>query len=186
MNKIFFTSDLHLGHDRGFIYKPRGFSSIEEHDFKLAENWNSKINDDDYVYILGDLMLGDNKEGILKLEKLNGKFIILLGNHDTLTREKLYRQLNKVMEVSYATKIKFEGYHFYCSHYPTITANLNETDLKAMTLNLHGHTHSLEIFENDNPYMYNVALDAHSMCPVEITQVIKDIKDKYEECKKFL
>lgn len=32
MGKIFLTSDLHFGHQREFLYGPRGFNTIQEHD----------------------------------------------------------------------------------------------------------------------------------------------------------
>ena len=35
---IYFTSDTHFCHDKEFLYKPRGFSSIEEHDKTVVEN----------------------------------------------------------------------------------------------------------------------------------------------------
>ena len=54
----YFTSDLHIGHDRDFIWKARGFSSIEEHDTEILKRWNSIVQPEDTVYILGDLCLG--------------------------------------------------------------------------------------------------------------------------------
>ena len=39
----YFTSDLHIGHDKDFIWKARGFNSIEEHDTQILKNWNSII-----------------------------------------------------------------------------------------------------------------------------------------------
>ena len=30
MGKIYFTSDLHFGHDREFSYKPRSFENVED------------------------------------------------------------------------------------------------------------------------------------------------------------
>ena len=56
---IFLTSDMHFGHDREFIWKARGYSSIEEMNEDYVEKWNSVISDEDDVYILGDLMLGE-------------------------------------------------------------------------------------------------------------------------------
>ena len=41
-NNIWFTSDLHFCHDKEFLYKPRGFNSIEEHDTAIIQNWNKK------------------------------------------------------------------------------------------------------------------------------------------------
>ena len=31
----YFTSDLHIGHDKEFIWGSRGFSSLEEHDTEM-------------------------------------------------------------------------------------------------------------------------------------------------------
>ena len=53
---IFFTSDLHLGHENCIRLCNRPFSSIEEMDETLIENWNHKVTGKDTVYILGDLI----------------------------------------------------------------------------------------------------------------------------------
>ena len=58
---IWLTSDLHLFHNQEFIYKPRGFSSVEEMNEVIEQNWNGLVNDDDEVYILGDLRVGGKK-----------------------------------------------------------------------------------------------------------------------------
>ena len=58
---IFFTSDLHLGHENCIRLCNRPFSSIEEMDETLIENWNRKITGKDTVYILGDLIYRNQK-----------------------------------------------------------------------------------------------------------------------------
>ena len=70
---IYITSDLHLGHNKDFLYTPRGFSSIEEHDKAIVENYNSIVQDDDEVYILGDVMLNDNESTHELVKSLKGK-----------------------------------------------------------------------------------------------------------------
>ena len=40
MGQMWFTSDLHFGHDKEFAYGPRGFQSVEEND-KTIEYLNS-------------------------------------------------------------------------------------------------------------------------------------------------
>ena len=52
--EIYLTSDLHLGHDKDFIYKPRGFNSVDEANESIISNWNSIINEDDLVYVMED------------------------------------------------------------------------------------------------------------------------------------
>lgn len=58
---IFFTSDLHLGHENCIRLCNRPFSSIEEMDETLIENWNHKVTGKDTVYILGDLIYRSQK-----------------------------------------------------------------------------------------------------------------------------
>ena len=48
--EIYLTSDLHLGHDKDFIYKPRGFNSVDEANESIISNWNSIINEDDLKF----------------------------------------------------------------------------------------------------------------------------------------
>ena len=112
MSKIWFSSDLHLGHNRSFIYAPRGFNSIEEMNEAIIERWNSVVGADDDVYVLGDLMLGDNEKGLDCIERLNGKLHIVLGNHDTNVREMKYRYFARnVVEVAPAIRLKYHKYH---------------------------------------------------------------------------
>ena len=88
---IYFSSDLHFNHNKDFLYKPRGFDSIDAMNMAVVSNWNSVVTNEDDVYILGDLMLGDNEAGISLLKMLNGKLHIILGNHDTESRRELYK-----------------------------------------------------------------------------------------------
>ena len=83
MGRIFVSSDLHFGHDREFLWGPRGFRSSIEHDEAIIANWNSVVEPEDIVYVLGDLMLGDNEYGKSCVERLNGTIRLIRGNHDT-------------------------------------------------------------------------------------------------------
>ena len=177
--KIWFTSDLHFGHQKEFLWGPRGFSSSLEHDEEIIRNWNSVVDYEDDVYILGDLMLGDNEYGLNCIKKLAGNIHVILGNHDTDTRIELYESCPNIVEINHAMELKYKKNYFFLCHYPVITANYDAQQAWAKHLiNLHGHTHSKEVFFNDNPYMYNVSLDAHNNCPVEIENILDDIREK--------
>ena len=106
MANIWLTSDLHLGHDRDFIWGTRGYASVEEMNRIQIEKFNSVVMPDDDVYILGDSMLGDAATGQKLFTRLQGKIHVILGNHDTNTRAEFYRGLPQVVEVVYATVIK--------------------------------------------------------------------------------
>jgi len=177
-HKIWVTSDTHFGHQKEFLWGPRGFSSSFDHDEFIIQNWNSVVGDEDDVYLLGDVMLGDNEHGLDCLKRLHGKIHIVLGNHDTEARIELYITCPNVVEIVHAIEIKYKKHYFFLCHYPVITANYDDQLAWAKHLiNLHGHTHSQYKFYNDNPYMYNVSLDAHNNMPVEINEIIADIKN---------
>lgn len=168
---IYFTSDLHFNHDRDFIYKPRGFINIYEMNNTLIDNWNSIITEEDTVYVLGDLMLGNSDEGIELIHHLKGNIKIILGNHDTDRRIEYYNNSSNIVDIKFADRIKYKKYTFYLSHYPTYVDNIND----AIIWCLSGHTHSKEKFQEEFPYNYNVSVDAHNNRPVFIEEIINDI-----------
>lgn len=181
MNKIYFLSDTHFGHQKEFLYGPRGFSSSLENDETIIKNWNSIIDDEDDVYLLGDVMLGDTEYGMTCLKRLKGKIHIVLGNHDTATREELYKTCENVVEIARAIELKYKKYYFWLCHYPTITANYDDDKPWAKHLIcIFGHTHQGVKFYSGNPYMYCVCADAQNCMPVEIDTVLEEIKAKKE------
>lgn len=174
---VYFTSDLHIGHDKDFIWKARGFNSIEEHNTQILLNWNSVVTHEDTVYILGDLCMGGNEKEWNRIYKnLNGDKIFIIGNHDTSNKIDKYVFDYGMTCEGHASLYKYsKRYRFYLSHYPTYTANYDDNK-KYVLINLHGHTHQKTKFFNNNPYMYNVGVDAHDCTPVSIEQIITDIK----------
>ena len=185
MGNIYVTSDLHFGHDREFIWKARGYNSIEEMNEDYVHKWNTTVSDEDDVYVLGDLMLGD-KSNIEYIKRLKGIIHIALGNHDTRTREEMYRELPNVVEVMWAIKLDYRKYHFLMTHFPTMTGNLEKESLRQMTLNLYGHTHQNTNFYEDRPYMYHVGVDSHNGYPMLLDTIIIQMKEKVNECMGFL
>ena len=185
---IYFTSDTHFGHNRNFIYEPRGFSSIEEHDQIIIKRWNSVVQPLDIVYHLGDAMLGaDHEYGLNCLRQLNGHIYMIRGNHDTDTRWVEYCSLPNVVPLGWAEIIKHEFGKSYLCHYPTETSCLeNMAPIKNHLVNLHGHTHSPHKFEHNKPYQYNVALDAHNCYPVSLEEIYNDIENEVQRCLLYL
>lgn len=183
---IYFISDTHFNHDREFVYGPRGFKSIEEMNEALIKNWNETVTDADDIYVLGDFFLGTDERFIRDtIMKLKGYIHLIFGNHDTPKKIQMYSEDPLVFCEGYALKIKYKKREFYLSHYPTLTAGL-EQDPNRAVINLFGHTHSKDKFYEDRPYMYNVAADAHDNRPVSIEQVITDFNEKVKECISFL
>lgn len=177
---IYLISDTHFNHDKPFIYEPRGFSSVDDMNKTIINNWNGIVTDQDDIYVLGDFFLGTDTDYIRDtIGNLRGKIHLIIGNHDTPAKIELYKEL-RICEVLYATQIKFKKRLFYLSHYPTLTATLQSNPEKAI-FNLFGHTHSKDKFYENSPYMYNVAVDANDNAPVSIDFIYDSIMKKISE-----
>ena len=185
---IYFTSDFHFNHQKPFIYEPRGFSTPEEMNECIIQNFNSVVGFDDDVYVLGDLMLGGaerHQSGLDLISALNGRLHLVRGNHDSDKRWAAYRELHNVVEMENAIYLKHHGYHFYLSHYPSVTSNYDsDKPLKSRLLNLCGHTHAKDAYIHSKiGYIYHVELDCQCMKPVSINTIIDvfhDIKNQTE------
>ena len=177
---IYFSSDLHLNHNKPFVYEARGFSSIDEMNSTIIKNFNSIISSNDDLYLLGDTFLGNLQLGIYLFNQLPGQIHLIWGNHDTDNRKEEISKCHNVVEIiGFATIIKYQKYHFYLSHFPTLTTNFDDYNkpLKQRTLCLAGHTHSKNKFEECGSY--NVAVDAHNCFPISIDEIINDYVNNF-------
>jgi len=175
---IYVTSDTHFCHTQEFLYKPRGFETVQDMNKAIIKNWNSVVQPDDEVYLLGDVMLNDNVEGMKCLHQLKGKIHIVLGNHDSEARKILYLSSWNVDSVELAYRLKYKGYHFYFSHFPTLCSNYDvDKPLKARIINVCGHSHTTDKWKDiDLGIVYHAELDAHNNTPVSLDTILNDIK----------
>jgi len=86
--KIWFTADTHFGHVNVIRYNQRPFSSVDDMDESLIENWNQSVSADDLMYHLGDFTLLGKKPAEDYFQRLNGKIHITPGGHDQRWLEK--------------------------------------------------------------------------------------------------
>lgn len=117
---IFFTSDLHLGHENCIRLCNRPFSSIEEMDETLIENWNHKVTGKDTVYILGDLIYRSQKPPEEYLRRRRGKKHLILGNHDrgwirSCQTEQFFERVNNLLYVADGKR------QYTLCHYPMMS-----------------------------------------------------------------
>ncbi len=79
---IWFTADLHLGHANIIRYCERPFADAEAMNRSLVQGWNDTVGADDKVWVLGDVALGEISETLTMIAELNGRKLLLAGNHD--------------------------------------------------------------------------------------------------------
>lgn len=181
---IYFISDLHLFHDRDFLYAPRGYKNTYEMSEDIIKIINDTVNVEDELYILGDLMLNDNEAGRKMLAQIKcSKIHIILGNHDSDERIKIYETLWNVVDIKFADRFKYHKWSFMLSHYPMMTGNTDDDEKKTSqrVYSLCGHTHSKDKFLEMNKGIpaYHVEWDAHGR-PVSIEEIIEDIRNYYK------
>lgn len=80
--KKFYISDTHFGHEAIIGSCSRPFSSVQEMDEFMIDAWNSVVSNDDIVYHLGDFAFGGPDHAKHIFQQLNGRKILILGNHD--------------------------------------------------------------------------------------------------------
>lgn len=178
--KIFFTSDTHFHHTNIIRYCKRPFSSIEEMDKALINNWNKVVPPDGIVFHLGDFCFGGSAEIKNLLSKLNGKIILIKGNHDRISKgmESMFEH------VSYEMNIKIDDYKIILNHYPLLTF---AGALKPKpTIQLFGHVHSGPYCNGSDkvrlkylhPSQYDVGVDNNNYKPVSWKEIVNIIESQ--------
>ena len=142
---IFITSDLHLNHNKPFIYEARGFKNIKEHDKGIVDRWNDRVSDDSDIIILGDIVMGNvsDKEvhDYLKslLLALKGNISFVMGNHDfSENKLKLYEEVG-FTNLGASVWARYNKTRIALTHYPLYVDHSGETHNP--DLNFFGHTH---------------------------------------------
>lgn len=167
--KAFFCSDLHWHHASILYFHPERRDAIgitiedlqenkaeciRKHDEWLIDKWNNTIGKKDFVYILGDLSMG-NKENTRKiLERLNGRKFLILGNHDKscMGLENYFQWVGDIKEVKFNhNQYKFidpeETFCVELCHFPMFAWNRRPHG----TCHCHGHTHgSIDKYNDDS------------------------------------
>jgi calcineurin-like phosphoesterase family protein len=137
----FVISDTHFGHtnswekfklEDGSPLRP--FTSTEEMDETMIERWNAKVKPGDTVYHLGDVVI--NKKSLHLVSRLNGRKILVRGNHDIFKDEE-YREVG--FEQLHGVRVFVDK--FILSHIPLHPDCVTER----FKVNVHGHLHANEV-----------------------------------------
>lgn len=125
-------------------------------------------------------MLNDDEGGCRKLNQLNGRIYIIYGNHDSATRVQLYANIRPdILGLGFAYMLKYKGYSFYLSHYPTITSNYDDDKpLKRRVISIAGHSHTKNKFKDmDKGLIFHVELDTNNNKPWLLDDIITELKN---------
>lgn len=170
MSKNYFIADTHFGHEKIIKICNRPFTSIEEMEKQIIDNWNNKVSDEDTVYILGDFSFKMTKENAINiLKQLNGKKVLIKGNHDKFVGQRDFDScFEKVCDYLQITENKQQ---LILSHYPII-------DYAGMYYGakmIYGHIHNKYIPHKD---MFCVSVECINYEPVTIEELENIYKEK--------
>lgn len=163
---IYFTSDLHLGHKGIISMQNRPFENVAEMNRTIINNYNSCVNKDDTVYILGDICHHMTVEAVNEIiASLKGKKYLIKGNHDKKYDERLFEEICNFKEIA------VNGSNIVLMHYPMMSWPKSRKG----SIQLHGHIHGDEFYNIRNREKgikrYDVGVDANRFIPVSIKQI---------------
>lgn len=136
MGKIFYIADTHFSHANVIKFDKRPFTDVEIMDEMLIQNWNKTVTNEDTVYILGDFCWKSESRWIEILERLNGKKILIRGNHDLKNLDKSKKYFRNIMDYG---EIKDDGRTVIMCHCPI---PFYKKDYDDDTYMLYGHLHT--------------------------------------------
>jgi calcineurin-like phosphoesterase family protein len=99
--RTFFIGDPHFFDENIIKYENRPFNSVEEMNTEMILNWNKVVKPDDIIYVNGDFFDFNNctgPEATDIINKLNGKIILIVGNHDREYTDFFEEHLYKVID----------------------------------------------------------------------------------------
>lgn len=166
---IYFTSDLHLGHENVLRFHHRPFADVQEMNRVLITNYNAVVRPEDTVYILGDLAYKISvQDANALIAKLNGKKYLIRGNHDKNYDVSLFEEICDYKDVAACAR------HFALMHYPIMSWK----QMHRGSIHLHGHIHSEgtdynQENKNNGIRRYDVGVDANNYYPVSIEKILE-------------
>lgn len=179
-----FTSDLHFGHRNMVNWRNmRGcnFADADEMNEFIIERYNSVVEPEDVVYLLGDLVMGTIADNLPLLKRLNGTKFSTIGNHDRPFDCKPHRYqewIDKYQEVG----VKFVSDFMWCDSFGSFSAShfpfsgdhtdrerfLDRRPVDKGQWLVHGHVHEAW---RVNGRQINVGVDVWDFEPVSLEQI---------------
>lgn len=160
---IYVTSDWHFNHKNIVSLCRPQFSSIEEHNDCIAQRFNEVVGKDDLVYVLGDVGFTPASKLAPIIRQLNGRKILLIGNHDVL-KDSEYLSMGFIEVVRHPI---YYSTNIILSHIPVKEAYDNP-----WVYNIHGHLHNGAL---DLPNFINANVENWDYRPVDLKKLEADI-----------
>ena len=172
---VFFISDTHFWHESALKFEGRThFSSVEEMNETIINNWNARVKGNDKVYVMGDMFYKADHENVEEvLSRLKGKLYLCRGNHDGSWLEgtdfaKYFVKVEYMMEENDGQR------GLTLCHYPLLTWKHQKKSYM-----IHGHLH-VDTSDDFWPLirsrerLLNAAVEINGFSPVTFDELVEN------------
>lgn len=165
MPASFVISDTHFAHRNIVKFlcedgsKVRPWDDIDQMAEDMVKWWNEVVKPQDKVYHLGDVAIA--RRGLDVLKRLNGRKILIRGNHDIFKLKDYAEHFDDIRGVHVIDK-----HRVIMSHIPL---HFDQTSSRWVG-NIHGHLHTNTM---DDPFYTNVSVEQINFRPVPLDDVLK-------------
>ena len=179
MPRTFIISDTHFFHENIIKYCNRPFQNVRDMNATMFNNWNKTVQKNDIVIHLGDISANLlNNHNSLKwiLNNLNGKKILVKGNHDHCSDNFYYKcSFQKIFEY-------LEINDYFLCHYPCFENSKYKQEIEQKYIDIfkkskcskiiHGHNHNNYSNEvspswDDGIFRINTSVEVQNYTPME-------------------
>lgn len=171
--KVFLGADYHFSHKSILRFCPdsRPFKDVDEMNEAIVDRHNSMVSPEDTTYMLGDIAFCSATIAAGFLNRMNGKKILITGNHDkgNLKQNKfrdVFEEIHEYLEIRLPCNTKVCMFHFPIyswneSHYGGI--------------HFFGHLHSKPALGMKGRCM-DVGLDTNNCYPYNMDDLVEKMK----------
>lgn len=137
----YYIADTHFGHGAILGLRNRPFSSVGEMDAFMVDAWNSVVRPTDIIYHLGDFSFGGAAHAKQIFRRLNGRKILILGNHDMGNGRPLPYILDLEWDIAPTPTLETTdcGERLFLSHY----AHRVWPASNSGSIHFYGHSHGM-------------------------------------------
>lgn len=168
---LFFISDTHFSHDNilkfvnyeGDRVRPE-FTSGEEMNEALIENWNRVVSPSSKIYHLGDVTM-DLKSYHSIMPRLNGRKRLILGNHDNFKMSEYTRYFEKILESWQPIR------RLLFTHRPVLMGGEEGSG----KINVHGHVHRTRN-QKITPQHLNISCEMTNYTPIHWDEICQKLR----------
>lgn len=159
---FFLISDTHWYHHKIAEYceRPDNWDEI------AVQSWNETVSETDIVFHLGDFSFGNKQMAQEKVEALNGRIILLKGNHDRHGAQWFH-------DIGIKDVIK-NPFIMTGNHSRILFSHVPQYPIDPDIINIHGHIHNIRelIWERKDMRYRNVSVEALNYKPIKFKELL--------------